>query len=271
MSSLHRVVLSALMLLAMLSKPILAAERVISLAPSLTEMMLDLRSEDKLVGLLDGGPRPEGLAAVPSVGDFAQFEMETLLSLQPDLILYWPGSISEIQLTQLRQLDVPIYTAHATTMDELARHFAELGALLGAADYGSELSAQVQQQLQAMRARYQREVPLRVFYQVWDSPMYTLGGEQIISDALQVCGAQNIYADLQLAAPQVSIESVLARNPDVILLGSERLAPMWQAWPVLRAVQRQQVLAVPDHGLERPSLQMFAALELLCEHLADFQ
>src|SRR5699024_5456364 len=163
MSSLHRVVLSALMLLAMLSKPILAAERVISLAPSLTEMMLDLRSEDKLVGLLDGGSRPEGLAAVPSVGDFAQFEMETLLSLQPDLILYWLGSISEIHRTKLRQCAVPMYTAHATTPKELTRHFAELGALLGAADYCSELTAQVQQQLKAMRARNQRDGPQGVF------------------------------------------------------------------------------------------------------------
>ncbi|HZJ95360.1 MAG TPA: cobalamin-binding protein [Thiopseudomonas sp.] len=271
MSNWRRVVLSGLMLLVTLSQPLLAAERVISLAPSLTEMMLDLHSADKLVGLLDGGPRPEGLDDVPSVGDFAQFEMETLLSLQPDLILYWPGSISAIQLTQLRQLDVPIFTARATTMDELALQFAELGELLGVAEHGAELTAQSQQKLLQMRARYQREVPLRVFYQVWDSPMYTLGGEQIITDALQVCGAQNIYADLKLAAPQVSIESVLVRDPDVILLGSERLAQMWQAWPVLRAVQRQQVLEVPDHGLERPSLQMFAALELLCEHLADFQ
>ena len=263
MSNWRRVVLSGLMLLVTLSQPLLAAERVISLAPSLTEMMLDLHSADKLVGLLDGGPRPEGLVDVPSVGDFAQFEMETLLSLQPDLILYWPGSISAIQLTQLQQLDVPIFTARATTMDELALQFAELGKLLGAAEYGAELTAQSQQKLLQMRTRYQREAPLRVFYQVWDSPMYTLGGEQIITDAYK-CAVRKIFM------LQVSIESVLARNP-MLFYCSERLAPMWQAWPVLRAVQRQQVLEVPDHGLERPSLQMFAALELLCEHLADFQ
>lgn len=270
MSGVRAIVLCSLCVLGALLTPLQAAERVISLAPSLTEMMLDLQVEQKLVGLLDGGPRPAGLSDVPSVGDFAQFEMETLLSLQPDLILYWPGSIGEVQLTQLRQLGVPIFTAYAQSMDALAQQFAELGELLDAADYGAELTAQLQQKLQQMRARYQRDVPLRVFYQVWDSPMYTLGGEQIITDALRVCGAENIYADLALPAPQVSLESVLARNPDVILLGSERLAPMWQAWPVLRAVQRQQVLEVPDHGLERPSLQMFAALEQLCEHLVDF-
>lgn len=270
MSAVRVLTLSCACLLTVVLLPLQAAERVISLAPSLTEMMLDLQAEQRLVGILDGGPRPAAVQDVASVGQFAQFELETVLSLQPDLILHWPGSIGEIQLRQLRQLDIPIFTSYPLTMDQLAEQFAELGVLVGAQQSGAELTAQLQQQLTQMRARYQRDVPLRVFYQVWDSPMYTLGGEQIISDALRVCGAENIYADLALPAPQVSVESVLARNPDVILLGSERLAQMWQAWPTLRAVQQGQVLEVPDHGLERPSLQMFAALEQLCEQLAEF-
>lgn len=270
MNALRVLRLSCACLLAAVLLPLQAAERVISLAPSLTEMMLDLQAEQRLVGVLDGGPRPTAVQNVASVGQLAQFELETVLSLQPDLILHWPGSIGELQLTQLRQLGIPIFSSYPATMDQLAEQFAELGVLVGAEQRGIELTAQLQQQLTRMRARYQREVPLQVFYQVWDSPMYTLGGEQIISDALRVCGAENIYADLALPAPQVSVESVLARNPDVILLGSERLAQMWQAWPTLRAVKLGQVLEVPDHGLERPSLQMFTALEQLCEQLAEF-
>lgn len=265
------VALASLCLLATVFTPLQAAQRVISLAPSLTEMMLDLQAEHRLVGILEGGERPQAVAHVPSVGQFGQFELETMLTLQPDLILHWPSSISAMQLQQLDHLGVPIFTSQPQTMDQLAEQFAELGALVGAQQRGAELTAQLQQQLAQMRARYQRDSPLRVFYQVWDAPMYTLGGEQIISDALRVCGAENIYADLKLSAPQVSIESVIARNPEVILLGSSRLAQMWQAWPTLHAVALGQVLEVPDHGLERPSLQMFAALEQLCEQLADFE
>lgn len=271
MNVLRVLLLSCVCLLGLVLQQLQAAERVISLAPSLTEMMLDLQSEQALVGILDGGKRPEAVRNVPSVGGFGQFDLETMLTLQPDLILHWPGSISDLQLKQLRQLGVPIFTSNPQTMDELAEQFAMLGALVGAQQRGIELSVQLQQKLAHMRERYHRDVPLRIFYQVWDAPMYTLGGEQIISDALRVCGAENIYADLKLPAPQVSVESVLARNPDVILLGSKRLAQMWQAWPTIRAVQREQVLEVPDRGLERPSLQMFAALEQLCEHLADFE
>ena len=116
--------------------------------------------------------------------------------------------------------------------------------------------------------RYRRPQPLRVFYQVWDVPLYTLGGQQIISDALRVCGAENIFADLSLPAPQVSVEAVLQRNPEVILAGTQAQLDAWRKWPVVRAVELKQLWLVPDEGLERPSFQMLGAMEKLCEQLA---
>jgi vitamin B12 transport system substrate-binding protein len=107
-----------------------------------------------------------------------------------------------------------------------------------------------------------------VFYQVWDTPLYTLGGQQIVSDALKVCGAQNLFADLSLPAPQVSIEAVLQRDPDVVLAADTRQLEAWQRWPQMTATARQQLWRVPDKGLERPSWQMLDATERLCEVLA---
>lgn len=202
MMALRVVTLSCLCWISAALLPLQAAERLVSLAPSLTEIMLDLQAESALVGILDAGLRAKGLADIASVRQFAQFELETLLSLQADLVLHWPSSISQMQLKQLQQLGVPVFSANAQTMDELAQQFADIGALVGAEQCGAELTIELQQQLAQMRARYQRDVPLKVFYQVWDAPMYTLGGEQTISDALRVCGAQNIYADLALSAPQ---------------------------------------------------------------------
>ena len=85
-----------------LSPALTAAERVVSLAPSMSEIMLELGAERRLVGLLDGGPRPPALAGVPSVGRYGQVELETLLALKPDLLLLWPGSVPEAQQAQLR-------------------------------------------------------------------------------------------------------------------------------------------------------------------------
>jgi vitamin B12 transport system substrate-binding protein len=128
-----------------------------------------------------------------------------------------------------------------------------------------KLAADLRQKLADLRQRYHREVPLRVFYQVWDKPLYTVGGGQIISDALQVCGARNVFSDLTLPAPQVSIEAVLQRNPEVILGSDQSQLNAWQNWPQVAAVKQQQLLLVTDKGLERPSGQMIDATAKLCQ------
>lgn len=253
------------LLMCVLVLPVQAQLRVVSLAPSLTELMLELGAAEQLVGVL--GERPKALAALPSVGQVGQLEFESLLSLQPDLLLLWPDSVSAAQRQQLRNLHIPLFEAEPRSLEQLASQVAELGARVGRAAQGRELALQAREELTRLRARYQRLIPLRVFYQVWDKPLYTLGGEQIISDALRVCGARNLFADLPLAAPQISLEAVLARDPEVILVSEPQLLAAWQAWPQLQAVQRRQVWLIPDRGLERPSLQMLKATAQLCELL----
>lgn len=261
-----RRVLLALLLLQATS--LLAAERVVSLAPSLSEIVLELGAADTLVGVLDGGERPQALAHVPSVGRYGQLEMEALLALQPDLLLVWPGSISVAQREQLQAFDIPMLVLEPHSLDELAGQFLLIGEHLGRPQAGRRLHDAFIDGLQALRTRYRRDEPLPVFYQVWDAPLYTLGGGQIVSDALQVCGARNVFADLRLPAPQVSIEAVLQRDPALILASDARQLQAWTRWPQLRAVRLGQLRVLPDKGLERPSFQMLAATARLCEVLA---
>lgn len=254
--------------LVVLSLPLLAAERVVSLAPSMSEIMLELGAERRLVGLLDGGPRPAVLAGVPSVGRYGQVELEGLLALKPDLLLLWPDSVSEIQRSQLESFGVPLYVGEPHDLSQLAQQFVDIGRLVGAEVRGRLLRDQFNSRLAELRQRYRREPPLPVFYQVWHEPLYTLGGGQIVSDALGICGARNVFADLPLPAPQVNVEAVLGRAPEVILGGSEAELQRWRAWPQLPAVRRGQLWVVPNKGLERPSFQMLVATEQLCELLA---
>ena len=258
-----------LLLVALLSSPACGAtERVISLAPSLSEIMLELDAADLLIGVLDGGDRPAVLAEVPSVGRIGQLEMESLLALQPTLVLLWPDSISRAQHEQLKQFGVPVLVAEPTSLEQLAEQFALIGERIGRGEQGRQLQQQFTDGLEQLRQRYHREQPLAVFYQIWNRPLYTLGGRQIISEAIEVCGGRNVFADLHLPAPQVSIESVLSRNPDVILAGSGAQLVEWKSWPQLAAVRKDQLWAVPDKGLERPSFQMLGAIGKLCEVMA---
>lgn len=256
-------------LLAVLAWPAPAAERLVSLAPSLSEIVLELDASELLVGVLDGGERPPALAHLPSVGRYGQLEMESLLQLQPDLVLLWPDSIGPAQRRQLEDFGIPLLIAEPRSLAHLAEQFAEIGTRIGRAEQGRRLRRRFGERLAELAARYRRERPLRVFYQVWDKPLYTVGGRQIISDALRVCGGENVFADLELPAPQVSVEAVLQRDPEVILAGSGAQLDAWRRWPDLAAVARDQLWPVPDIGLERPSFQMLAATEQLCERLAE--
>lgn len=251
-----------------LGLPLAAAERVVSLAPSMSEIMLELGAGEQLVGVLDGGERPAALAGVPSVGRYGQLDMEALLSLKPDLILLWPDSVPENQREQLRRFGIALYVGEPHDLQQLAGQLAEIGARVGHARQGRELAERFRAGLQRLQQRYRREPALPVFYQIWHQPLYTVGGGQIISDALRLCGAENVFADLALPAPQVGVEAVLQRDPAVILAGSVAELDIWQAWPQLRATRRQQLWVVPDKGLERPSFHMLAATEQLCELLA---
>ncbi|MBN2993689.1 cobalamin-binding protein [Pseudomonas cedrina subsp. fulgida] len=253
----------ALLLLAGCAQ-ILAAERVVSLAPSLSEIVVELGAADVLVGLLDAGERPPALAQVPSVGGYGQLDMERLLSLQPDLILLWPGSVGPAQREQLQRLSIPVYVAEPHNLEQLTAQVQAIAEQLGRADAGRQLAAQLRQRLAELRQRYQRAEPLRVFYQVWNPPLYTIGGRQIISDALNVCGARNVFDDLTLPAPQVSIESVLQRDPELILVGDQAQKEAWHVWPTMA----ERVRLVPDKGLERPSGQMLEAVARLCQVIA---
>jgi len=242
----------------------LAAERVVSLAPSLSEIVVELGAADLLVGVLDGGERPAALATLPSVGQYGQLNIERLLSLKPDLILLWPGSVGPAQREQLQRLNIPVYVAEPHSLEQLATQVQAIAGQLGRAAAGRQLAAQLRQRLAELRQRYQRAEPLRVFYQVWNQPLYTVGGGQIISDALSVCGARNVFDDLTLPAPQVSIESVLQRDPELILVGDQAQKDAWRVWPNMAA----RVRLVPDKGLERPSGQMVAATARLCGLIA---
>ena len=257
----------AVMLLAF-SAQAMAVERVVSLAPSLSEIVVELGAADLLVGVLDGGERPAALAQVPSVGQYGQLNMERLLSLKPDLILLWPGSVGPAKREQLLRLNIPVYVAEPHSLEQLTTQVQSIAEQLGRADAGRQLAAQLRQRLAELRQRYQRAEPLRVFYQVWNQPLYTVGGGQIISDALSVCGARNVFDDLKLPAPQVSIESVLQRNPEVILAGDQPQLDAWKAWPQIAAVAQGRLLLVPDKGLERPSGQMVEAVAELCALIA---
>jgi ABC-type Fe3+-hydroxamate transport system substrate-binding protein len=116
-------------------------------------------------------------------------------------------------------------------LDELADGLARIGESIGLSKKGQQLSKRFHARLADLRYRYQSRTPVNVFYQVWEQPLYTVDGPQIITDALHVCGGSNVFADLHQAALQIDAETVLARNPEVILATNQAQLAGWQQWP----------------------------------------
>ncbi len=123
--------------------PALAASRVVSLAPSLSEIVVELGAADLLVGVLDAGERPASLQGLPSVGRYGQLDIERLLSLQPDLLLLWPGSVGPAQKEQLARLGIPTVVAEPHDLSQLTAQIAEIGERLGRPQAGQALAAQL--------------------------------------------------------------------------------------------------------------------------------
>ena len=236
-----------------LALPATAQLRVVSLAPSLTEIMLDLGAGDLLVGVLDGGDRPDALAGLPSVGRYGQLQAESLLALKPDLVLLWPDSVGSAGREQLKKFPVPQLVVEPRNLEQLATAFAEIGERVGRAEQGRQMAERFESGLAELRQRHHRDVPLKVFYQVWDKPLYTLGGKQIVSDALAAYlarrGTKEIDDLLKGRLDRISREIGHARRDIEVLLESLSLfvryqlmvtAPLPEADSAARAVGRER-------------------------------
>ncbi|WP_339856502.1 cobalamin-binding protein [Pseudohongiella acticola] len=247
------------------------AKRIISLAPSMTELLFSVGAGDQLVGVMDYSDYPPEALTLPVVGRYDALDMERIVALQPDLIIAWRSGNPRGALNRLSELGFPVYVAEPDSLHSIGEHLARLGVITGHASRGEDLNQQFIEQIQQLRANYGNKTAIRVFYQVWHSPMISVGGEELINDMIQLCGGENIFAELPVG-PKVNLEDVLARNPEVIIAsGSSAQAPEWLEdwldWPQLDAVAQQQLHVIPPDLVQRHSLRALQGATQMCEHI----
>jgi iron complex transport system substrate-binding protein len=248
------------------------ARRVISLAPHVTELLFAAGGAERIVGTVSYSDYPPAARAIPRIGDNQEVDIERLLALKPDLLVVWRHNASSRQLEQLRQLGIPLFYSEPHKLADIPDTLQHLGQLLGTEPQAQHEAEQLRRKLSELASRYRNRPPVRVFYQVWDRPLYTLNGRHIVSDAIRLCGGENIFAQLPVIAPRVDIEAVLQENPEAIVSGSrpERSDDglgIWQSYPTLQAVRRGNLFAINGDLLNRPGPRMIAGATALCETL----
>ena len=246
------------------------ALRVISLAPHVTEMVYAAGGSERLVAAVDYSDFPEAAKRLPRVGSNRQIDMERVAALKPDLIVVWMHGSSERQIDQIRALRFPIFHSEPKKLDDIASNLQRIGKLMGTEAVAEPAAAALRAKLAALSAQYASRAPVRMFYQFWNKPLYTLNGDHIISDAARICGAQNIFARLKVTAPVVDVEAVLQEDPEAIISGSTAAdggLDMWQAVPGMTAVKRGNLFRVDGNLLNRSGPRMIDGAAALCEKL----
>lgn len=250
-----------------LQKP---AQRVIAMAPHVTELLYAAGGGDKIVGAVTYSDYPEAAKKLPRVGDNRQVDIERIIAMKPDLIVIWMHGSSERQIETLRQLNIPMFHSEPKKLDGIADNILRLGQLLGTESVAQPAAAEIREKFAALAKQYSNRPPVRMFYQVWDKPLYTLNGVSIVSDAMRLCGGVNIFADLKVTAPVVSNEAVLQADPEAIFGTSEKNyggVSLWRPYTTMKAVRNDNLFTLDGELLNRAGPRMVPGTAALCEKL----
>lgn len=243
--------------------------RIISLSPHITELLFAAGAGDRIVGVDDSSDYPAAVAAIPRVGEPAALDIEGLLKLKPTLIVLWDSGTPARRKAELQHLHLQLYVTDQHHLDDIGTTLLEFGRLAGTEPAAAAAARRYRTELAGLRAQYAARPRLRVFYQVWDRPLYTLSGRHVVSEVLSLCGGDNVFADLSTLAPAVDKEAVLARNPDVILVAAtgaegERQAAQWSRYSSLRAEQQHHVYTVDPSLVGRMAPRILQGVREVC-------
>jgi iron complex transport system substrate-binding protein len=247
------------------------ARRVIAMAPHITELLFAAGGGDRVVGAMNYSDYPEAAKRVPLVGSDAQIDLERVLALRPDLLVVWQTGNTERQLSQLKSLNLPIFYSEPKKLDEVATSLTRLGRLMGTDAAAQAAARDYRQKLAGLTATYAQRPPVRVFYQIWEKPLFTLNGEHVVSDALRVCGGVNVFAGMKVTAPSVGTEAVLQENPEAVIGGERHDGQsginIWKPYKGMLAVQRGNLFMLDSELLVRATPRIADGVAALCEKL----
>jgi iron complex transport system substrate-binding protein len=244
------------------------ARRIVSLAPHLTEQLFAIGAGERIVGTTDFADYPPAAREVPRVARAHSVDLERIAALKPDLIVTWGSGFPPAVTDAIRRLGVPVFVSEPATLTDIASSMARLGELTSTPGDGA--ATEFRQRVDALRKRYSERPQVSVFYQVWSTPLMTLSGRHVVSEAIRLCGGRNVFADLAPIAPQVSKEAVLAANPEVIVTAEPDARPSgalngWRRFGGLSAATLGALVTLDADRINRHGPRMPDEIAVLCE------
>lgn len=252
------------------------ARRIVSLAPHVTELIYAAGGGDRIVGTVSYSDYPPQARDIPRVGDNKALDLERIAALKPDLIVVWRHGNAQKQTDRLRALGMPLFFSEPRRLESIPENLEKLGTLMGTETVATRAAADFRQQVATLRTTYADRPPVTVFYQVWQQPLMTLNGQHLVSDLLTLCGGRNLFAKETPLVPTVSVEAVVAGNPEVMLtagMGATRpdkpLADfsMWEKWKQVTAVARNNLFIIDGDLVNRAGPRVVKGAAEICKDL----
>ncbi|HBC32837.1 MAG TPA: cobalamin-binding protein [Marinobacter adhaerens] len=247
------------------------AQRVVSLSPGATELLFSAGAGARVVAVSAWSDYPPEATDLPQVGDSNRLDLEAIVSLAPDLVVAWVDGNSRSQLERISGLGIPVFWLAPRAFDDIAMAVSDLALLTGSPALGNKRAEAFRAEMATLKAQYADARPIKVFYQIWDQPLMTVNGDELISKAITLCGGVNVFGELPRLVPRISREAVLEANPEAIITAGasddRQWLEAWREFPGLAAVAAGNLFLEPPDLLARPTLRMEDGARHLCQTL----
>lgn len=248
------------------------AQRIISLAPHVTEMLFAAGAGGHVVGAVEYSDHPEAAKRIPRVGGYTRIDLEAVAALRPDLVIGWQSGNRESDLSRLQALGIPVYLSEPRRLEDVARGLEQLGRLAGTTTTANAAATAFRTRRDQLAATYSGRDAVRVFYQIWERPLITVNDQHLIADVIRLCGGRNVFGTVAHLTPTIGTEAVLAADPEAIVAsGMDAERPewlsQWSHWPQLDATRRGNLFFIPPALLQRHTPRILDGAQRLCEQL----
>jgi iron complex transport system substrate-binding protein len=233
------------------------AQRIVTLSPHATEMLLAIGAENRLVAVAQFFDYPQSMQDIPKINSLGGLDREQILTYKPDLVIAWASGNHPGDLQWLQRSAIPVFMSEPATILDIATTLSRLGTLVGKPEKG-KLAADNFRSRIATACHRRSNAPMEtVYYEIWTTPPMSIGGKHWLNEILQLAHLQNVFSDVPRAVFTLSAESLLATPVQVIVTGQ----PDRERW----STKTRVIAASPTLG--RPGPRIAEGLEQLCQQL----
>ena len=245
--------------------------RIVTLAPHITELFFEVGAGHMVVGTVDYANYPKAAKKIERIGGYNSVSVERILALKPDFIVAIPGSAMAPQIDKLAKLGVEVRYSDPVTAQQVFDQLVRIGSWVGKEKQAKKVAQEFIEQWQGLKAHYQNvsaDKP-RVFFQAWLKPLMTLNKDNLIHQVIELCGGENVFGELPMPVPHISIESIISASPDVIIYSgpqeSLEAQQYWNTWQSIPAVKSKRIYWVHADDLARPVPQILKGAKAVCK------